>query len=166
MTKGLKDGEPNGRDIYPDIIDHPHWQSPTRPHMSLYDRAAQFSPFDALTGYSDMISEEQRLTEKKIELSETALEKLNQKFKLIDDMLKNGRKPVISITYFEPDLLKDGGRYETITGQIARIDVVGRKILLSLPEAQGRQREIRISDITDVHGESVEWLEPGWPGSE
>ena len=61
MTKGLKNGEPNGREVYPDIIDHPHWQSPTRPHMSLYDRAAQFAPFDALSGYMDMVREEQRL---------------------------------------------------------------------------------------------------------
>ena len=152
MTKGLKDGEPNGRDIYPDIIDHPHWQSPKRPHMSLYDRAAQFSPFDALTGYSDMISEEQRLTEKKVELSETDLEKLNRKFNLIEDMLRKGKKPVISITYFEPDLLKEGGSYKTVTGQIARIDVVGRKIHLSLPEARNRHREIDISDISDIQG--------------
>ena len=77
MAKGLKDGEPNGRDVYADIIDHPHWQSPTRPHMSLYDRAAQFSAFDALAGYTDMVREEQRLTDEQIELDDAGLEKLN-----------------------------------------------------------------------------------------
>ena len=58
MTKGITGNEPDPRIIYADIIDLPHWQSPTRPHMSLHDRAAQFAPFAALTGYHEMVSEE------------------------------------------------------------------------------------------------------------
>lgn len=58
MTKGFNNKEPNPRIVYKDIIDMPHHQSLTHPHMSLYDRAAQFAPFAALTGYEDMINEE------------------------------------------------------------------------------------------------------------
>ena len=58
MTKGISGQEPDPRIIYADIIDMPHWQSPTRPHMSLHDRAAQFAPFAALTGYHEMVGEE------------------------------------------------------------------------------------------------------------
>ena len=57
MAEGKKMHEQSGRAAYPDIIDHPHWQSPTRPHMSLYDRAAQFAPFAALVGYDEMVNE-------------------------------------------------------------------------------------------------------------
>ena len=58
MSKGITDGKSDARKIYGDIIDLPHHQSKTHPHMSLYDRAAQFAPFSALTGYEDMINEE------------------------------------------------------------------------------------------------------------
>ena len=59
--KELPPQEPDPRTAYGDIIDHPHWQSKKHPHMSLYDRAAQFSPFAALTGFDDMVSEEARI---------------------------------------------------------------------------------------------------------
>ena len=61
MTQGIGENEPDPRIIYADIIDLPHWQSPTRPHMSLHDRAAQFAPFAALTGYHEMVDEEAKL---------------------------------------------------------------------------------------------------------
>ena len=77
MTKGISGKEPDPRVIYADIIDLPHHQSPTRPHMSLYDRAAQFAPFAALTGYDDMVAEEARIVDNKIELSETEIDRLN-----------------------------------------------------------------------------------------
>ncbi len=67
MAKGITDKEPDPGIIYADIIDLPHHQSSTHPHMRLYDRAAQFAPFSALTGYKEMIDEEARLTEEKIE---------------------------------------------------------------------------------------------------
>mgnify|MGYP007070133937 CR=1 FL=1 len=60
MTEGIRKNEPKAREVYADIIDHPRWQSPTRPHMNLYDRAAQFASFAALTGYDDMVNEEAR----------------------------------------------------------------------------------------------------------
>ena len=68
MTKGITNKEPDPEIIYADIFHHPHWQSPTRPHMSLYDRAAQFAPFAALTGYEDMVNEEARRVEKATDL--------------------------------------------------------------------------------------------------
>ena len=78
MTEGLKEGEGSGRELYPDIIDLPHWQSPTRPHMSLYKRAAQFAPFDALAGYTDMVKEDRRTTEERRELDADEKESLNR----------------------------------------------------------------------------------------
>ena len=66
MTKGITEKEPDPRIVYADIIGLPHHQSPTRPHMSLYDRAAQFAPFAALTGYDDMIVEEVRETDTRV----------------------------------------------------------------------------------------------------
>ena len=122
MTKGITEHEPDPRVIYGDIIDKPHWQSPTRPHMSLYDRAAQFAPFAALTGYDDMITEEARLVDNKIELDNTEIEIINQKLEILADSISNGEKPEVSITYFVPDLLKNGGKYETVTEVIKKID--------------------------------------------
>ena len=156
MTKGLRDGEPNGRDVYPDIIDHTHWQSPTRAHMSLYDRAAQFAAFDALAGYTDMIAEEQRLVDSKIELGEEDKERLNEKLNLIADT----PHPTLIITYFVPDPLKAGGSYVTSTEEIKRIDPVERKLVLTRTEGYGQMNaEIRIDDILDIRGELVDYLD-------
>ena len=88
------------RTVYADIIDHPHWQSKSRPHMSLYDRAAQFSPFAALTGYDDMVSEEARIVERRVEPSEDEAERLNRELSLIHDTIEKGTYPTVSITYF------------------------------------------------------------------
>lgn len=137
MTKGLKEGEPNGRDVYPDIIDHPHWQSPTRPHMSLYDRAAQFAAFDALAGYSDMVAEEQRVTDQQIHLEGYELERLNQKLSLIADVIDDGEHPEINFTVFVPDKHKAGGSYEEITDAVKKIDSVYRKVVLMSTEGRG-----------------------------
>ena len=101
--------EKNAREVYADIIDLPHHQSKTRPHMSLYDRAAQFSPFAALTGYDDMVREEARLTDQKIELGEQDLDLLNQKMNLIAELIEEGRNPEITAIFFVPDKRKDGG---------------------------------------------------------
>ena len=130
VTKGLTGKEPDPREVYADIIDHPHWQSPTRSHMSLYDRAAQFAPFAALTGYDDMVNEEARLVDQRIELGDEDLEKLNQKLNLINDVIRDGAQPTVSITYFVPDPLKAGGKYETLVDQVKKVDVVSGKLVL------------------------------------
>ncbi len=160
MSKGLKDGERNGRDVYPDIIDHPHWQSPVRPHMSLYDRAAQFSSFDALAGYSDMIREEQRITDEQVHPEGYELEVLNQKLTLIADALRVGRHPELSFTVFVPDENKAGGRYETIIGSVKKIDPAARKVILTSTGAEDRgsmNRIIAMDRIIAIHGEQVDF---------
>lgn len=83
----------NPREVYADIIDLPHHQSKTRPHMSLYDRAAQFSPFAALSGYDNMVREEARLTDSERELPESELELLNKKMSLIMDVIEEKQYP-------------------------------------------------------------------------
>ena len=114
MAKGITGKEPDPREVYGDIIDHPHWESPKHPPMSLYDRAAQFAPFAALSGYDDMIGEEARLVDNRIELSEEEWEELNRKLGRIDETIRQGAQPAATITYFVPDPLKPGGLYETI----------------------------------------------------
>ena len=118
MKKQAAGKAPDPRVVYADIISHPHHVSDHHPQMSLYDRAAQFAPFAALPGYDDMIAEEARPVARRIELSEEEQEQLNQKLNLISDAIAAGTKPVVSITIFVPDLLKDGGRYETVTEKI------------------------------------------------
>ena len=160
MTKGLKEGEPNGRDVYPDIIDHPHWQSPTRPHMSLYDRAAQFSAFDALAGYSDMVKEEQRITDTQAELSESALEGLNQKLNLITDVIADGHHPTLTFTVFKLDERKSGGAYIEITDAVKKVDSALRKVVLMTTEGRGRvNKTIDFDKITAIHGELVDYVD-------
>ena len=148
MTRGLNDHTPNGRDVYPDIIDHPHWQSPTRKHMSLQDRAAQFSPFDALTGYSDMVLEEQRLTEEKIQLSDAQLDLLDHNLNIVQSHIQSGTAST-SVTYFEQDPFKDGGAYRTVTGTVRKIDQYRGVLVLRIPE-DSEEIMIPISDILEL----------------
>ena len=102
---------------YEDIIDLPHHGSATRPQMSLLNRAAQFAPFAALTGYGDAIEETARLTERRIELSEEEKAELGAKLAALQTRLPVGA----SVTYFVPDRYKEGGRYVTRTLSVRRI---------------------------------------------
>ena len=162
MTKGITEKEPDPRIVYADIIDLPHHQSPTRPHMSLYDRAAQFAPFSALTGYDDMVREEARYVGQQIELDEASLELLNQKLTLIADIIEDGIKPTVSITYFEPDEWKAGGKYITVTEKIKKIDPVAKKvILMKQTGSAGWNATIDIDRITEIHGDLVDYMNDG-----
>ncbi len=114
---------------YEDIINLPHHVSKTRKPMSLYNRAAQFAPFAALTGYDDAIKETSRITEQRIELSEELKNMLNQKIKLISENIK--LQPKVSITYFVPDNKKSGGVYKTISGNVRRIDEIEKYLLFT-----------------------------------
>lgn len=111
---------------YDDIINLPHHVSSTRPQMSMIDRAAQFSPFAALTGYDAAIKETGRLTDEKIELDEEALSNLNMKFQILFERLDE--QPEIAITYFKPDETKSGGAYLTTTDKIKKVDEYERII--------------------------------------
>jgi hypothetical protein len=96
--------------------------------MSHIDRAAQFAPFAALTGYDAAVQETARLTEGQKELDETALAVLNEKLRLLADLIED--KPQVSITYFRPDERKSGGRYETLHARLYRIDEHEKLVIL------------------------------------
>ena len=105
---------------YDDIIDLPHHVSKTRKPMSLYNRAAQFAPFAALTGYDDAIEETARLTETKVELSDELKNDLNQKINFIKNNIKV--HPEITIKYFVRDNKKSDGIYKPLTSIIKKVD--------------------------------------------
>lgn len=115
---------------YDDIIDLPHFVSKKYPQMSMRDRAAQFSPFAALTGYDAAIKETARLTDRRVDLNDDMLQKLDEKMCVIRKRLDSGRKCRVVISYFERDLKKDGGRYLDISGEVKRIDEYRNVIVL------------------------------------
>ena len=117
------------RKKYADIIDLPHHQSDTRPKMSNYDRAAQFSPFAALTGHAESIKETARLTDEYSEPSEEMKAIMNEKILFLMEQLKN--QPEITITFFKPDEKKQGGAYITITGVVKKIKTYERQIQMT-----------------------------------
>lgn len=130
---------------YDDIINLPHHTSPTRRRMPLYDRAAQFSPFAALTGYDAAITETARLTDKKIELDEYEKADLSERLCMIQDL--KDERPEVSITYFIPDKKKSGGEYITVTGRVKKIDEHGRTVVMQ------DATKIPIDDILEIHCE-------------
>ncbi len=151
MAKGITGKEPDPREVYADIIGHEHWVSPVHPPMSLYDRAAQFSPFAALSGYEEMIGEEARLVDNKIELGEEELEEVNRELGRIDEAIRQGNRPAVTVTYFIPDPLKAGGIYETVTEKVRRVDPAAGTVQLDKTVTAARTRmEIRIEDILDI----------------
>ena len=139
----------NGK--YDEIIDLPHHVSKTRPQMAMSDRAAQFSPFAALTGYDSAIKETGRLTDEKIELGEESLTALNARYQMLMDVLAEG--PEVRITYFKPDERKAGGAYVTITGAIRKIDDFEQIIIM-----QDGTR-IPMGDVLSLEGELFSVLE-------
>ena len=130
---------------YDDIINLPHHTSTTRPHMSAHDRAAQFSPFAALTGYDSSITETARLTEKRVELDEYSKADLNGKLCMIQEQMDE--QPEVSITYFQPDSKKSGGAYITAAGCVKKIDEYGRTVVMR------DATQIPIEDIFAIEGE-------------
>ncbi len=118
---------------YSDIIDLPHPVSKKHPRMSLYDRAAQFSPFSALTGHEAAIAETGRLTEERAELDEDAKERLDEKLQyLLSRLQESGADGLpIRVTYFVPDEKKEGGAYLEHTGSLKRLDAYARALIFS-----------------------------------
>ena len=108
---------------YDDILDCPHHVSSVHPSMPLIDRAAQFAPFSALTGYEEVVKEEARLTEQRVELDEEELERLDQSLQYLKKRLQDDREtnPDVKITYFCADQKKEGGQYRTVQGKVRRI---------------------------------------------
>lgn len=112
---------------YEDIIDLPHPTSQKHPRMSLYDRAAQFSPFAALTGHDAAIRETARFTEEKIEQSEDMIRGLDRKLRLLAE--HPGAEA--TVTYFVPDEKKSGGAYVTHTGTVRKIDTYEHTLVMA-----------------------------------
>lgn len=129
-------------DRYDDIIHLPHHVSKTRPQMSMMDRAAQFSPFAALTGYDAAIKETGRLTDEKIELGEETKAVLDRKQRYLSDMISV--QPEITVTYFLLDERKSGGTYLSVTGKLKRIDEYERMMILT------DGKKIPLDDIMDI----------------
>ena len=112
-----KDGR---MDSYDDLMDLPHHTSAVHPPMSVYDRAAQFAPFAALTGHDTAIRETARLTESRVELDEYSKADLNRRLCILQDRIDE--QPEVSITYYLPDKKKSGGVYVTVTGCVKKVD--------------------------------------------
>ena len=117
---------------YDDIIDHPHYQSSKRPHMSLLNRAAQFAPFAALTGYGEAVAETERITEERAVLDDSVVEEINARLGEIAERLNRGTgsTPYVMITHFVDDLLKDGGSYVHTSGNVKKIDAYEKSVLM------------------------------------
>ena len=113
---------------YEDIINMEYRKSNNRPHMSLHDRAAQFAPFAALTGHEEAIEETARLTEERIILDEVAKETISRN--LYEISMNLDKKWNVSITYFKPDRLKEGGVYLTDVGTVKKIDQVEKLVVM------------------------------------
>lgn len=132
---------------YDDMLEMPHHQSETRPHMSMVDRAAQFAPFAALTGYDGQVKEAGRLTEQKIELDETEKQVLNNRFSLLHEHL--GDRLLVKITHFKQDLRKEGGAYCIKTGILKKIDAQTQSIVFEDGEM------IRMQDVLTVENDEL-----------
>ena len=138
----------NGK--YDEIMGLPHHVSKTRPQMPMSDRAAQFAPFAALTGYDSAIKETGRLTDERIELDEEALTALDMKYQLLMDAFD---APEVTITYFQPDERKTGGKYITATGTVKKVDDFERRITMQ------NGTKILMDDVLNIDGELFSSLE-------
>ncbi len=122
-------------DKYDDIIELEHHVSDSRPHMTAHDRAAQFSPFAALTGFDDAVQESGRLTARRIEPDDEAKEELDEKLRLI--MEKQNEHPTVTAVFFLADAKKEGGGYESAEGSVKLVDERERALVfengISLP---------------------------------
>ena len=127
---------------YDDIIDLPHHVSKVHPQMSLYDRAAQFAPFAALIGHKEAVNEKGRLTQPEKILDENLKVILNAKLQNILENIKE--HPIVTITFFQEDKMKDGGQYVTVTGHVKKIDEYEKVLVMK------NGTIIKICDIYEI----------------
>ena len=136
---------------YDDIINLPHYEPKHHPRMSMWNRAAQFAPFAALTGYDAAIQESNRVTDDWIDLGESDNEELNRKMELL--LSKLSEQPSVTIEYFVPDERKEGGSYQSYTGNVKRIDEYEQTMIMT----DGIIIQLRmITNITIIGNESNE----------
>lgn len=141
MDKYIGEHSEKNMDKYSDIIDLPHPVSGRHPQMPLLDRAAQFSPFSALTGHDEAIEETARLTAEPPELDEGSKAVLNDRLLHIREYLRTQMSSGVSeptpdeltaaFTYFVPDARKSGGSYQTVTGAVKKIREYEQEIVLA-----------------------------------
>lgn len=134
---------------YPDAIEYPYERMP------MADRAAQFAPFKALTGYEDAVDETARLTDARIELDDGAIDLLNAMMEILREHI--GDQPEITVTYFVPDAKKAGGKYTAYTGRVRRIDDYARKLCFADKTA------ISMDDVLSMDGDIFDVLTRGEP---
>ncbi|MFA9379306.1 MAG: hypothetical protein ACERKZ_21555 [Lachnotalea sp.] len=139
MVEDNKDKHP-----YEDIINLQHHVSSNREHMSVINRAAQFSPFAALTGFDRAIKETARLTDQRIELDENAKTILDEKLRILQEQLSKQQE--IELVFFKPDEFKAGGAYISLRGIVKKIDEYESALIM-----QDRTR-IPIEEIVDITG--------------
>ena len=128
-------------DKYQDIINLPHHVSLNHKHMSNYDRAAQFAPFAALTGYDALIMEMARETKQKLTISSDKAEEISEKLRYIKEHIKDSVK--VTIIYFKKDKKKDGGEYLTIKDSVLFIDEYHKTIKVG-------EETIKFNDVYDI----------------
>lgn len=128
---------------YEDIINFPHFEPKYHPRMDAYSRAAQFAPFKALIGYEDDIKETSRLTDKKIEISEDKKKQMNENLFFLKENIKE--KWIVTLTYFVPDIKKDGGLYQEYEGTIKAINETNHTLIFT------SGKKIRWDDIYQIH---------------
>ena len=142
--------DPNQNDLhrYDDIINLPHHTSKVHPRMPIEKRAAQFSPFEALTGYGDAVAETVRLTDNRMDLDESERAVLEERLQLLLDA--ENPKPEVSLTWFIPDERKAGGRYVTHTGILRKLDALARVIVME----DGTL--VPVDEVTDVQSKLLQ----------
>ena len=142
-------------DKYDDIIHLPHHVSRKHPQMTREDRAAQFAPFAALTGHGEAVKEVGRLTNQRVDLDEYEQEQLRGRLQYLAECVAGWTaasvaaedRPHVTVTYFQPDLLKEGGEYVTDSGPVKKMDLYERKLIM----ADGT--EISVDEILLVESE-------------
>ncbi len=127
---------------YDSIINKKYIKSNERKNMTIEQRSLQFAPFSALSGYDDEVRETERLTEKKIILSEEKQETLNRKLIEIDENIDDLIS--ITVTYFTKDLKKEGGKYKEKTAKVKKVDKLQKKIIFMDNE------KIDMEDIVEI----------------
>lgn len=132
---------------YEDIINLPHHVSPKRSPMSMQDRAAQFSPFAALTGFEDAIVETGRITDTRIELGDELRELLDRKQRRLQKFIVD--RPEITVTYFAPDEKKVGGTYISVSGRLKQVDEYARELVFT------DGKKIPLDDVADIQSDCL-----------
>lgn len=135
---------------YDDIIDLPHHSSSRYPRMSMRERAAQFAPFAALTGFDGVIAETGRETQARVELSESETEALNRALSRVDALCGRGEHPRLTLLYFTPDALKPGGAYTEYTGRVKAVDAARRLLIFSDENGRADGLRVPIDDIREI----------------